>query len=154
GINTGIALVGNTGSHRKFKYGPHGTTVNMASRVQGATKYLRAGILITGATQAQLDGSLATRRLCQVGVVNIVQPVPLYQLAPPEQPGWQELKAPYEAALGEFENRNFRKAVRVLGNLAVEYPEDGPTLVLLSRAVRAMVDGPDEGHPLWRLSGK
>ena len=38
GINTGEALVGNTGSLRKFKYGPHGPPVNLASRVQDATK--------------------------------------------------------------------------------------------------------------------
>ncbi len=40
GINSGPAQVGNTGSSRKFKYGPHGHTVNVASRVQDATKIL------------------------------------------------------------------------------------------------------------------
>ena len=47
GINTGIARVGNTGSQRKFKYGPLGDTVNVASRVQGASKYFRSNLLIT-----------------------------------------------------------------------------------------------------------
>ena len=42
GINSGPASVGNTGSIHKFKYGPLGNTVNLASRVQGATKYLKA----------------------------------------------------------------------------------------------------------------
>src|SRR5262249_53518498 len=37
GVNSGMAQVGNTGSSRKFKYGPHGHTVNLASRVQDAT---------------------------------------------------------------------------------------------------------------------
>ena len=40
GINSGAALVGNTGSRQKFKYGPLGHTVNLASRVEGATKHL------------------------------------------------------------------------------------------------------------------
>ena len=58
GINTGMARVGNTGSQPcKFKYGPLGNTVNLASRVQGATKYLKSRLLITGRTQAKLDGS-------------------------------------------------------------------------------------------------
>ena len=52
GINTGIARVGNTGSHRKFKYGPLGSTVNVASRVQGATKYLKSGVIVTAATKS------------------------------------------------------------------------------------------------------
>src|SRR5205823_2272140 len=30
GLNTGVARVGNTGSSRKMKYGPHGLTVNVA----------------------------------------------------------------------------------------------------------------------------
>src|SRR5207302_9074849 len=41
GINTGLARVGNTGTQRKFKYGPLGGTVNLASRVQGANKFLK-----------------------------------------------------------------------------------------------------------------
>ena len=52
GLNTGPALVGNTGSTHKFKYGPLGHTVNMGSRVEGATKQLGMTILITGSTRA------------------------------------------------------------------------------------------------------
>jgi class 3 adenylate cyclase len=62
GINTGMARVGNTGSKHKFKYGPLGNTVNLASRVQGVTKYLKCKVLITEATQAKLDASFSSRR--------------------------------------------------------------------------------------------
>src|SRR5207248_3044278 len=41
GINSGIAQVGNVGSKIKFKYGALGNTVNLASRVQGATKHVK-----------------------------------------------------------------------------------------------------------------
>ena len=51
GINTGSARVGNTGSSRKLKYGPHGHTVNVASRVQAATKNLGVQLLITDTTR-------------------------------------------------------------------------------------------------------
>ena len=54
GINSGLALVGNTGSHKKFNYGPLGHTVNLASRVEGATKHLGVSLLITGATEKWL----------------------------------------------------------------------------------------------------
>ncbi len=54
GLNTGIARVGNTGSRHKFKYGPLGNTVNMASRVQGVTKYLKVRLLVTQATRERL----------------------------------------------------------------------------------------------------
>lgn len=61
GLNTGEAQVGNTGSTRKLKYGPHGQTVNCASRVQAATKNLKAGILLTESTQTQVRGLFQTR---------------------------------------------------------------------------------------------
>ena len=154
GINSGTAHVGNTGSYRKFKYGPLGNTVNLASRVQGATKYLKTKVLITGTTQARLDPSFLTRRLCQVRVVNIAEPVDLYELLPEGHPGLPRVKEDYEQALAEFERKNFLIAARALGNLRGEYPDDGPALVLLSRAVNCMVDEPDPFDPVWELPGK
>src|SRR5207302_3809188 len=90
GVNTGIAQVGNTGTHHKFKYGALGNTVNLASRVQGATKHLKTKLLITGATHARLGTGFDARRLCRVRVVNIHEPVDLYELPPPGHPCWAE----------------------------------------------------------------
>ena len=155
GLNTGLARVGNTGTRQKFKYGPLGNTVNLASRVQGATKYLKCPVLLTEWTQARLDERFRTRRLCQVRVVNIQQPVALYELLPNDFPHWPELKVKYEKALEEFDARNFRPAARILSNLLGEVVhDDGPSLVLLSRAVNALVGDAEEKHPVWNLPGK
>jgi adenylate cyclase len=154
GINTGMARVGNTGSKRKFKYGPLGNTVNLASRVQGTTKYLKAQLLVTQATRARLAGEFTARRIGKVRVVNIAEPVELFELAPPCQPGWTELCAAYEQALAEFESQNFRAAARILGTLVTDYRDDGPSLVLMSRAVSHMVDEPDVFDPALKLPGK
>jgi adenylate cyclase len=154
GINTGIAQVGNTGTSRKFKYGALGNTVNLASRVQGATKYLKTKLVITGTTQAKLDASFPTRRLCKVAVVNIAEPVDLYELASPGQVVWSSFKSAYEQALAEFESKNFGNTIRILGNLLAERPDDGPSLILLARAVGYMVDDGAEFDPVWKLPGK
>jgi adenylate cyclase len=161
GINTGLARVGNTGSQYKFKYGPLGNPVNLASRVQGATKYLRCPLLITQYTQALLDASFCTRKLCEVRVVNIKQPVELYELAPGGNPHWESLKSKYDEALREFNEAlnekgypGFRRAARILGALLGEVSDDGPSMVLMSRAVNSWVTGPDETHPVWDLPGK
>jgi adenylate cyclase len=154
GINTGVARVGNTGSRLKFKYGPLGNTVNLASRVQGATKYLKCKLLITGATEAKLDGNFATRRLCQVRVVNIAEPVTLHELVPEVHAGWPEAKVEYEKALGEFESGNFSRAARILGNWLGQQGDDAPALVLLYRAVQCMVEGPLPFDPVWVLPTK
>jgi adenylate cyclase len=154
GINTGVARVGNTGSRQKFKYGPLGNTVNLASRVQGATKYLKCPLLVTEHTHARLDGRFRTRRLCLVRVVNIEKPVHLYELMPENYPGGASLKQQYETALQEFTDKQFRPAARTLASLLADVQEDAPAQVLLKRAVIALVDGPEKDHPVWDLPGK
>ena len=101
GINSGPALVGNTGSHKKFNYGPLGHTVNLASRVEGATKHLGVSLLITGATRNLLGRSFATRRLCRTRVVGIAGEVDLHELHAETASGdWQGRSESYERALG------------------------------------------------------
>jgi adenylate cyclase len=154
GINTGIAQVGNTGTSRKFKYGALGNVVNLASRVEGATKYLRTTLVITGTTQSHLDGSFATRRLCKAAMVNIAEPVDLYELASPGESPRPGFASAYERALSDFESKNFGAAIHILGNLLAERPDDGPSLILLSRAVGWMLEEGTAFDPVWKLPGK
>jgi hypothetical protein len=42
----------------------------------------------------------------------------------------------------------------VLGNLLAENPGDGPSLVLLSRAVNQLIEEVADFSPVWELPGK
>jgi class 3 adenylate cyclase len=53
GVHTGMALVGNIGTHGKLKYGALGDTLNTASRVEGLNKYIGSRVAVTGETAAQ-----------------------------------------------------------------------------------------------------
>ncbi|HLJ95884.1 MAG TPA: adenylate/guanylate cyclase domain-containing protein, partial [Gemmataceae bacterium] len=154
GVNMGKAWVGNTGSKHKFKYGPLGNTVNLASRVQGATKYLGCPILITHNTEAQLEGTFETRRLATVRVINIAEPVGLYELTAPGRADSADKKQKYELALEAFEQGKFRETARLLGTLLADHPDDAPAVVLMSRAVQALMDDPRQFDPVWILPGK
>lgn len=154
GINTGPARVGNTGSKRKFKYGPLGNTVNLASRVQGATKFVRSQIVVAGPTAEQLGDEFHKRRLCRVEVVNIAEPIDLYELCPQVSSSWSDLRDRYESALAAYEQHQFHEATRILGNLLTDYPEDGPTVILLSRAIEQLADPSDDFSSVWKLAGK
>ena len=96
GVHTGPAHVGNVGTKHKFKYGPLGPTNNLASRVQGATKFLRVPILVTGATRAPAWRRLRDPPADASGVVNIAEPVDLVEVAAEPPPGWLELRDGYE----------------------------------------------------------
>jgi adenylate cyclase len=80
GLNTGTAQVGNTGSSRKLKYGPHGLTVNLASRVQDATKKVGVPVLISSAVQERLPAGFTTHAVGAVQLAGIKDPVTLYEL--------------------------------------------------------------------------
>jgi adenylate cyclase len=154
GINTGVAQVGNVGSKSRFKYGALGGTVNMASRVQGVTKHLRVRLLLTSATQQALGDEFTGRRLGRVRVVNIAEPVDLYELVPGDTPNWKSLCEAYEKGLTEFEHGNFREAGRILGGLQMQYPGDGPSLILLSRTVNYLIQEPVSFDAVWDMPGK
>jgi adenylate cyclase len=56
GISTGPALVGNLGLESRFDYSCIGNTVNVASRVEGASKTVGYDIVVSGSTREQSAG--------------------------------------------------------------------------------------------------
>jgi len=154
GVNSGLAQVGNIGSRRKFKYGALGTTVNLASRVQGATKHLGVPLLVTRATATGLPENFQVRRLCLVRTINIDEPVELYELSNGMHPRWLELKRRYEDALTLFEQAKFFDAMAQLGGLISEFPQDEPTRRLLQRNVQCLSQPPDKFDRVWTFDSK
>jgi adenylate cyclase len=157
GINSGTALVGNTGSHKKFKYGPLGHTVNLASRVEGATKHLGVSSLITGSTRDQLGSSLATRRLCRARVVGIKGDVELHELhAETASPEWQHRRESYERALALYEAGKWSEAAQAVFPILTggSGTYDLPGLALLGRAVECLKAPPESFDPVVELKSK
>jgi adenylate cyclase len=160
GVNTGSVHVGNTGSSRKFMYGPLGHTVNLASRLEGATKQLGIPILVSGSTQAQLPASFATRRLCQVRVMGTAGAVILYELQGETATlEWLAQRDTYEAALALYEAGEWAKASQALVPLLLQHAAqqahyDKPTLRLLRRAGECLETPPDAFDPVMEFTSK
>lgn len=154
GINTGQAQVGNIGSRRKFKYGAFGTTVNLASRVQGATKQLGVSTIVTGATARRLSPEFALRRLGSVRTVNISEPTELFELACEPDKAWHVRKALYEPALALFERGEFAPAKEALDRLLAEFPHDEPARRLTQRNAACLSQRPERFDSVWNLESK
>lgn len=154
GISSGNARVGNTGSRLKFKYGPLGNTVNVGSRVQGATKHFRVGVLATESAVNAANCHDRSRRLGKVGLMGIEEPLVLYEVVPAVTHLWAQLRDRYCSALDFFEKAEFGKAAAELGALVAVYPDDGPTLLLLNRVVNQLVHSPTEFTSVMRLESK
>ena len=157
GLNSGPALVGNTGTKFKLKYGPLGHTVNLASRVEGATKYMGVPVMITGGTKALIKGDLTTRRLCRARVVGINEPVELHQLAIDDPSGkWAEDCATYEEGLRLYEAGEWYAACNKLLPLIQQSDSnlDVPSLVLSQRAMDCLQREPQNFDSVINLDSK
>jgi adenylate cyclase len=111
GIHTGQALVGNAGSRQRIKYGPRGSTVNLASRVQTATKQVRLPILVTQATSQRLAGKMATRRIARIKLDGFEESVDLFQpLSSEQQIACASYSDVLAEALASFEQGDHHRA--------------------------------------------
>lgn len=86
GLNTGEAHVGNLGSNQRFNYSALGDAVNIAARVESATKEFEASVLVTQSTlDAIRKTKKATPRFQSVGLVPLKgksQSLELFKLGP------------------------------------------------------------------------
>ena len=138
GINTGMALCGNTGSKMKFQYGALGHTVNLASRIEGATKVMGVPILISGFTKKLVGSAFATRKLRKIRVIGINEPVDIYHLhAEVSSIEWRSDADIYESALKHYEAREFGPACRDLYPLIANHNEnyDTASLSLMAKSI-------------------
>ncbi len=159
GINTGPAQVGNTGSSRKLKYGPHGHSVNLASRVQDATKKLRLPLLITASTRDLLPSTIHVRRLGRVRLPGVAEPTMLYELHGEQAAAdWLALRDAYETALTQYESQQWSQAchwlLRIAGGAEEQGLYDGPTLALMRRAWECLETRPQPFEAIIEVTTK
>ena len=158
GINTGVALVGNTGSKRKFKYGPMGLTVNLASRLEASTKLLGLPLVISAASKAKLSTNYPTRRLGQAMFQGVSLPVEIFECKDSSASSeWQENKILYETALQHFEAKSFGHAIKTLSPLIEKHGQgkliDSPSLKLIRKSLEGLESTSGEfSSILWTMT--
>jgi class 3 adenylate cyclase len=118
GIHTGVTHVGNTGTRHRVKYGPRGTAVNLASRVEATTKQLEVPLLVTSATAKHLSSRFTTHRICRAQMRGFDQAVDLYGVVPaaadePATMAWQT----YQQAVRHFEEGRLQEAAQQLATI-------------------------------------
>jgi adenylate cyclase len=80
GIHSGPAIVGNIGSSRRMEYTAIGDTVNVASRLESATKEMGASILVSEHTYYGAKGSFPFRNMGSITVRGREEPLTVYAL--------------------------------------------------------------------------
>jgi adenylate cyclase len=122
GIATGRAVAGKIGTRDQAKVGVFGPVVNLASRLEGMTKFLQAPILLDEPTavlaRQQVDAQAARfRRVAKVQPYGLDTALTVTELLPPlaEYPGLGDAHvAYYEAALDAFVAGRWSEAYELL----------------------------------------
>ena len=80
GINTGEMIFGNIGSERRMDFTVIGDNVNLASRLESATKELKASIVLSESTYERIAPLVTVRDLGTIQVKGKDTPIHVYEL--------------------------------------------------------------------------
>lgn len=142
GLHTGVGIVGNIGSRRRFNYTVTGDSANLASRLEGANKFYGTSILASEATVNLAGPTIVWRELDTVrvvgrsGQVRIYEPIALADELTEEQRALIEV---YAKGLACWRAADFAGASGHFGRIA---ESDPPALFFLQRCRKLIVEPP------------
>jgi adenylate cyclase len=156
GIATGSAVAGKIGTVDQVKVTVFGPVVNLASRLEGMTKLLRAPILLDAATAAAVrahlpPGQARVRRVAVVKPYGCDVPLEVSELLPPpaEQPELTDQDiATYEAALESLLAKDWQRAFQLLHQVTADDRVKDFLTVFIAERNRTPPEGWDGVIPL------
>ncbi|MDR0901912.1 MAG: adenylate/guanylate cyclase domain-containing protein [Opitutaceae bacterium] len=116
GLSTGVAVVGNMGSHSRFNYTMMGDTVNLASRLEAMSRAYGVDTLVSGRTREEAEGAgcpCVFRLLDTVIVKGRSQPVDVFEvmgLAADLPPSALECRGLFGEGLELYRKRDWDRA--------------------------------------------
>jgi adenylate cyclase len=148
GVNTGTMIVGNMGATGKFNYTVIGDSVNLASRLEGANKEYKTGIMVSERTFSLVENRILGRELDRIAVKGRSQPVTVFELirtlAEPIRPAEREFLDFYTNAMGLYYRMQWKQSATLFTSALRLRPEDYPTQLHLNR-IEAYQTAPPAG---------
>lgn len=160
GLHLGPCSVGNMGSIRRFDYSILGDTVNLASRLEGASKAFHTDVIASAAIRDAAP-EMAWLDLGRIVVVGKTEPTHVFALAGDTNLRQSELyvrwRKAHDAMRDDHESGRFAAAAAAASALAQTLPAPWPALyVAMEQRYSALArEGLQEGwSSVWNLRNK
>lgn len=149
GIHTGPLMMGVIGDTLRLEAGVVSDTVNIASRVEGLTKYYGAPILASDSTYVKIEeGKIGARYLGNVkvkgkemtlGIHEIIDglPVELKQQK-------QETRKNFELAINAYLRADFITSTPLFKQITTDFPGDQAARIFYASSQKYLLEGPPE----------